>query len=136
MKPRKHSSLRFFNGDIPVYPRGDHPPRYHSRKITFSRGETSINFAVLLISRGRTPREKFQDSVARRLRAEWSESSSTSVLFSLAQVVYSRDKLETGRYIRSIHPTESSPAFRVARSPRESRAGGKSWRQTVGEFRW
>lgn len=92
---------------------------------------------MLLISRGRTPREKFQDSVARRLRAEWSESSSTSVLFSLAQVVYSRDKLETGRYIRSIHPTESSPASRVARSPRESRRaenlGGKPLANFVGE---
>lgn len=53
--------------------------------------------------------------------------SSTSVLFSLAQVVYSRDKLETGRYIRSIHR---------ALSPRENRAGGESWQTVGGEFRW
>lgn len=53
----------------------------YSRKITFSRGETSINFAVLLISRGRTPREKFQDSVARRLRAEWGARAAVPPLF-------------------------------------------------------
>ena len=71
------AQLRFFNADIPVYPRGGP----YSRKITFSRGETSINFAVLLISRGRTPREKFQDSVARRLRAEWGARAAVPPLF-------------------------------------------------------
>lgn len=87
---------------------------------------------MLLISRGRTPPEKFQDDVTRRATVSernGARSSSTSVLFSLAQVVYSRDKPETGRYVRSIH--RPSPC----RAPRENLGVGKPLANLVEKWK-
>lgn len=100
-----------------------------SRKITFSRVKLPlicvINFTRTNASREIPRRRGASCDVSERNGAR---SSSTTVLFSLAQVVYSRDKPETGRYVRSIHPTTD-------RVSSVSRASRKSWRwQTVGEF--
>lgn len=102
-----------------------------SRKITFSRvklpliSRCVINFTRTNASREIPRRRGASCDVSERNGAR---SSSTTVLFSLAQVVYSRDKPETGRYVRSIHPTTD-------RVSSVSRASRKSWRwQTVGEF--
>lgn len=103
-----------------------------SRKITFSRvklpliSRCVINFTRTNASREIPRRRGASCDVSERNGAR---SSSTTVLFSLAQVVYSRDKPETGRYVRSIHPTESRPC----RAPRENLVVGKPLANLVRE---
>ena len=82
----------------------------------FFGNETCINFMALLISQDAHLTEKFQVDVGsrnpkrggreedreRERERERERTGKLSVLFSLAEAVYSRDKHETGCYIRSI----------------------------------